>query len=172
MRKLISSVLVASLLGVVGANANNNEIVLKGMVAPSAIVGLYKAVNGDALSANTFTFKDPGEINFSVIAAGGKFEEKDIPVYVKTNIGKGVNIKLTDKTNNGKLTHANGDTIDVTYKYGGDTLTLGTAKSLVPTVNDGSQPTGNNLVIIPAQSDAIQRSGEYTTTLTVEIATN
>ena len=174
MKRLLSSVLVVGLLGVVGANAADNEIVLEGTVTAGAVVG-FEDVSSESLgngSTAVIKFKDPGAaIDFGQKAPGETFDAITKDLYVKTNNGAGVTMEITDATNSGNLAHTDGDTIAVTYELMSSAYTVGTtgAVDLVTAVNDGSSSVGT-LKMTPAQLTAIQKAGDYRTTLSVTIA--
>ncbi|NPA60458.1 MAG: hypothetical protein GXO30_08405 [Epsilonproteobacteria bacterium] len=174
MKKLLSSVLVAGLLGAVAVNAADDEIVLEGTVTAGAVVG-FENVSGESLgtgSTAVIKFKDPGaSIDFGTKAPGETFDAITKDLYVKTNNGPGVTMELTDATNSGNLAHADGDTISIAYELMGSSYTIGTtgAVDLVTAVNDGTSSVGT-LKMTPAELTAIQKAGDYTTTLSVTIA--
>jgi hypothetical protein len=181
MKKLLSSVLVAGLLGVVGANAADYKIVIQGTVLPVAAVSFADISSYDLKKGNVF--KDSGNgangntIDLGNIKPNETFTAVTRDIYVKTNTKGDVRIIISDITNNGKLTHSDGDaTINVSYKLGGSDYTLGTPYTISSgSTNDGSDAVlsgSDGFVITPAAASGLQKAGSYSTTLTVVVSAN
>ena len=171
MKRFILVSMMASLI-CLNTHAADNEIALEAAVTAGAVVG-FSDMSSESLGSGTtgiVKFKNPTDtFYFGTISAGEQFTAMIKSIYVKTNNKNGVSITLTDASNNGNLKRLGGATIEVDYKILGSAYNIGDTVNLTNGVNDGGSSIGT-LEIAPKVTDAIQRAGNYGTTLTVTIA--
>ena len=172
MKKLLSSVLVAGLLGVVGANAADNQIVIQGTVTAGAVVG-FSDMSAESLGSGStavLKFKDPGAaIDFGQYAPGETMPSITKDLFVKTNTS-GVSIPIDESRYNDKLYQAIKEKgLKLSYKVMGSSYTIGSYKPLevASNPNYGRNPVGY-IEVIP--SSVKLPEGTYKTTLIASIS--
>tara|TARA_B110000046_G_scaffold20277_1_gene19199 strand:+ start:2306 stop:2827 length:522 start_codon:yes stop_codon:yes gene_type:complete len=148
--------------------AAENEIGLSAEVDAVSVVG-FSSISAGNRDSSTFADGD-NQLDFGSAFTGDTHAAITKNIFVLNNNSAGINMTISDTTNNGHLTHALDATEQIVMNYQFDSvdITLGTAFTLSTGRNDGTTSVG----LMSFTPDAVpvgSLSGAYETTLTVAI---